>query len=198
MTSTRSKARRLPTAPRLLGAGRPMTFRGLTRICVVALLGSLLAIPVWSNPAQAADRGQYILGGTDWPPGHWTSQNGVYRLTMQQDDGNLVLYRRANGHVVPVWASNTQGTGSFLSMRNNGMLEVWGNRTVTWSSKRSFPIGGPAFLKVQDDGKLVVYRGVPNGYATAYFWNARWDQSARPNLPFFSVSDLLAGASDVE
>jgi hypothetical protein len=185
-TSTRSKASRLPTKPRLLVPRRLMTLRGLTSTCVVALLGSLLATTALSNPAQAADRGDIILGGTDWTPGSWKSENDVYELKLQGDDGNLVLYRHANGHVVPIWASNTQGAGAVLSMRRDGRLDVYGNSERTWNSKRWF-LDDKAFLKVQNDGKLVVYRGIPRGPATAYYWNARWDPDLQPNHPFYSV-----------
>jgi hypothetical protein len=84
------------------------------------------------------------------------SNNQALKLIMQ-GDGNLVLYRNADGR--PLWASNTwgkpvnravmQGDGNFVAYSGAG--------TPYWASGTHGHPG--SWVVVQDDGNLVVYDG---------------------------------------
>jgi hypothetical protein len=84
-----------------------------------------------------------------------TSQDGRYRLTVQQD-GNLVLY----GPTGAVWATGTGGSNARLVMQHDGNLVLYnGGGGVMWCTNR---YGSNARLVVQNDSNLVVYDGSGN------------------------------------
>jgi hypothetical protein len=101
-------------------------------------------------PAQAAS--DIVPGGTTLTAGTTiSSQNGAAVLQMQTD-GNLVLYTAAGA----VWASATQGAGNRAVMQTDGNLVVYNsNGQPLWDSHTGY--AGSSFLKIQDDGKLVIY-----------------------------------------
>merc|ERR1711934_218170 len=92
--------------------------------------------------------------------GEIRSNNGEYRLCMQ-DDGNLVVYRTSDNH--PTWATKTnnehgngknycmfQGDHNFVVYDESGQYH--------WASAISNgEAPGPAHLIMQDDGNLVQY-----------------------------------------
>ncbi len=101
-------------------------------------------------PAQAVS--DIVPGGTTLTAGTArSSQNGAAVLQMQTD-GNLVLYTGAGA----VWGSGTQGAGNRAVMQTDGNLVVY-SRTgqALWDSHTGY--AGNSFLKVQNDGKLVIY-----------------------------------------
>ena len=96
------------------------------------------------------------------------SDNMLHRLIMQTD-GNAVLY---NSQSQPLWSTNTGGLiepRDFI-MQTDGNLVLYDTAGQPhWASKTQ---GNPsAFLNVQDDGNLVVYRA---GSATQTANNALW------------------------
>lgn len=104
-----------------------------------------------TKPIQSSDRlnsGDILKVGTSI-----ISQNGQYRLTLQ-DDGNLVLYNLANS---PLWASNTMNNNiAQIVMQTDGNMVMMdkGNQQI-WSTGTS---GNPgAYLVVQNDGSAVIY-----------------------------------------
>src|SRR6516165_11160274 len=83
------------------------------------------------------------------------SSNNAFELIMQSD-GNLVLYRLANGH--PLWATGTNGQDvmrAIMQSDGNLVLYTFGGSPV-WASNTSGQPG--SFLVMQDDGNLVIYR----------------------------------------
>ena len=83
------------------------------------------------------------------------SLDGRFRLIVQHQDGNLVLY----GPSGPLWATgSTNGTTTILTMQADGNLVIRGpSNELVWSSGTgSYP---GAFLRVQNDGNLVIYSG---------------------------------------
>lgn len=87
-----------------------------------------------------------------------TSCEGLYSLQMQ-GDGNLVLYRNADG--TALWHSHTNGSaGRSAYMAANGSFsvvdETWSPNPIWSSEDRTISHPG-AFLAVQDDGNLVIY-----------------------------------------
>jgi hypothetical protein len=104
------------------------------------------------------------------------SDNGLYTLTMQSD-GNVVLY---NNVQKPLWWTNTGGglidPRDFIMQTDGNLVLYDTSGQARWNSKTQ---GNPgAFLNVQDDGNLVVYRA---GSATETVSNALW--SAGTNVP---------------
>ena len=104
------------------------------------------------------------------------SDYGVYTLTMQSD-GNVVL---RNNESTPLWRTGTGG-GQFdprdFIMQTDGNLVLYDTSgQPRWASKTQ---GNPgAFLNVQDDGNLVVYRA---GSTSQTANNALW--SSGTNVP---------------
>ena len=83
--------------------------------------------------------------------GRLTSPNGNYFFAVQ-GDGNLVIYNGNN----PIWQSDTRGNKVIFGLYPDGWLrlkdgegrEIWKSNTGTGTS-----------LKMQDDGRLVMFRG---------------------------------------
>jgi hypothetical protein len=93
------------------------------------------------------------------------STDGQYHLDMQ-NDGNLVLYHSVDG--LPVWASNTMGTGAAYATIDpvSGYLvlkDVNGN-LKWWSGGGQF---ANTVLSVQTDANLVLYQGGSARWASA-------------------------------
>lgn len=81
-----------------------------------------------------------------------SSPNNLFKLSMT--DGNLMLVRQTDG--VVMWSSNTKGSGCMKAvMQGDGNFVVaLDNGIPRWTSGTRMP---DSFLKVQDDGNLVVY-----------------------------------------
>lgn len=143
---------------RLLGHGALFT-AGLGAALLLA--GSALAVtPIWASNTQQSSAHCTIQSGlssgAELPRGQSiVSRNGLYQLIMQ-DDGNLVLYRTSTG--APLWATGTDG----LAIRR-AVMQTDGNFVLydyagaaRWASNTW---GNPgAFLHVQCDGNVVIYR----------------------------------------
>lgn len=124
------------------------TGRTLRRVAAAGLL--VLAPLATMTPAQAAS--DVVPGGTTLNPGEArSSQNGNVVLRMQTD-GNLVLYTGSGA----AWDTGTQGAGNRSVMQTDGNLVVYsGGGQALWDSHTGY--AGSSFLKIQDDGKLVIY-----------------------------------------
>jgi hypothetical protein len=84
------------------------------------------------------------------------SENGQYRLDLQSD-GNLVVYNVPTGH--HVWNTQTDGSGANEAwMRPEGELWLMKGGEMKW---RSFTQSPGAYLKLENDGNLVIYRRKP-------------------------------------
>lgn len=96
------------------------------------------------------------------------SDNKLHTLTVQAD-GNVILYNR-NSH--PLWKTNTAGsfTPRDLRMQADGNLVLYStDGKARWASHTSQHPG--AFLNIQDDGNLVIYR---KGSVTETADNSLW------------------------
>jgi hypothetical protein len=90
-----------------------------------------------------------------------TSSDGRFELAFQ-GDGNLVLYRMADG--APLWSSGTSDPDGELDMQGDGNLVLYnGAGQAVWASNTPQFTG--AKLVVQSDGNLVIYD---------YFGYPRW------------------------
>jgi hypothetical protein len=109
------------------------------------------------------------------------SATRAFKLAMQ-GDGNLVLYViddstlpldiTQGSYTKPIWASETQGISSGKScvMQTDGNLVIPKNTpfaSIGFATGTSGHEGQNAFLRVQDDGNLVIY--LPNG---AHIWDS--------------------------
>jgi len=79
-----------------------------------------------------------------------------------QSDGDLVVYDNVAG--MSLWSSNTKGSqADHLLMQNDGNLVLCTkDESPVWSSQTS-STQGDYYLEMQDDGDLVIYRGIPFG-----------------------------------
>jgi len=116
--------------------------------------------PVSSNTLNA---GKTLKAGE-----RLTSKNGKYILQMQENDGNLCVYRFSNGKRGGfVWGSMKYGfKNARLIMQTDGNLVVYdGNNKAKWSSKTHpynnakfrNPSLRPVKLVLENNGKLNLY-----------------------------------------
>lgn len=136
-----------------------------SRAMVAAAVTAFAAALVPAAPASAADPCPYrvddysgfLKSATFLQCGDRLFSAGTGYVLIMQTDGNLVLYDTT--WWAPRWASYTQGTGNFALMGQDGSLAVY-NRSGS-TRLYSSGIGGNtvrgSFLKVQADGKLVIY-----------------------------------------
>ncbi len=85
-----------------------------------------------------------------------TAPNGKSFIIMQAD-GNLVVYEVFDGREIPVWASNTPGSGGQIAaLQTDGNFVVYraDNRPV-WASNTF--TREEIHLRMQDDGNAVIY-----------------------------------------
>ncbi len=117
------------------------------------------------------------------------SDYGVYTLTMQPD-GNVVLRDNAS---TPLWRTGTGG-GQFdprdFIMQTDGNLVLYDTSGQPhWASQTS---GNPgAFLNVQDDGNLVVYRA---GSTSQTANNSLWAAGTSVPPPLYLQATVDSGA----
>ncbi|MCC9310810.1 hypothetical protein LN042_27700 [Kitasatospora sp. RB6PN24] len=92
--------------------------------------------------------------------GSWAESGSVWLV--QQNDGNLVLYRKRDG--AALWSTNTWGhPGAHTDVTSAGRLEVAQNGSQVWAEGAP-PVPG-SYLQVQDDANVVLYR--PNATSSA-------------------------------
>ena len=117
------------------------------------------------------------------------SDYGVYTLTMQSD-GNVVL---RNNESTPLWRTGTGG-GQFnprgFIMQTDGNLVLYDTSgQARWNSQTS---GNPgAFLNVQADGNLVVYRAGSTGQTAN---GALWSSGTNVPPPLHLQTAIASGA----
>lgn len=99
------------------------------------------------------------------------SKNGKYQAIFQADS-NFVVYEIASGK--PIWASNTDGKGgSKLIMQADGNLVMYNRSSVAlWATATNEGNPEKNFLKLEDSGELVVYRGTPKSPIGA-LWSSK-------------------------
>ena len=120
-----------------------------------------------------------LFPGQSLYPGQ-SLQSAYYTLTMQTD-GNVVLY---NSKRNPLWYTNTGGliTPREFIMQTDGNLVLYStDGEARWASGTWNNPG--AFLNVQDDGNLVVYRA---GSQTETAANALWASGSNSQPPRLS------------
>lgn len=82
------------------------------------------------------------------------SNNGKYRLIMENNSGNVSLRRTADNKVL--WARVTKGRGVDLHLQKDGNLILRGaKRKPLWTTRTAGHKG--TLLELQDDGNLVLY-----------------------------------------
>jgi pimeloyl-ACP methyl ester carboxylesterase len=106
-----------------------------------------------SVPSGSGGVDELSPGQTLFPGQKRISGDGRFELTFQ-GDGNLVLYRVADGH--PLWATHTYAPDGETVMQGDGNLVVYDASGVArWNSgTANYPGAG---LFVQNDGNVVIY-----------------------------------------
>jgi hypothetical protein len=99
-----------------------------------------------------------MLPGQTLSPGAWISSTDSRFTLIYQDDGNVVLYRNADGH--PLWNSHTQGTSPGIAvMQHDGNFVAYDpNIRASYATGSDAP---GSSLVVQNDGNMVIY--APSG-----------------------------------
>jgi hypothetical protein len=164
------------------------------------LVAAVLSCMVTLSASAAHSQAHRLVGGESLTAGESiTSLNGVVSL-VQQHDGNLVLYRLADGY--PLWNSRTNGRpGAFTAMQTDGNLVVYGTNGAPLFNTGTQNNPGSS-LELQTDSNLVIYSvggvtlwntgtNVPTvSYSTpAYepnYWNANSTTRSRNNCYNYS------------
>jgi hypothetical protein len=109
-------------------------------------------------------RAEQTMGSGD----NLLSNNGLFSLAMQSD-GNLVIYRLANGSAQPLWSTGRAGTYSYVRMQQDGNLALYhSDNTWSWTSGTGGrPINAGYRLVLEENGSLDIY-----GPAGEIIWNA--------------------------
>lgn len=132
------------------------------------------ARPGVSVPQAENDR---LLAGVNMPVNSWLrSPNGRYGLLFQQT-GNLVVYRFDRSPYQPMWNSMTDSRGGVnLRLSNDGVLRMFSSsHQLVWEAGDSGAFSH-CYLRMQDDGNLVVYR--ENGSGMSVAWASNSNQSS--------------------
>ncbi len=110
-----------------------------------------------------------LFPGQSLLPGQTLKSDNMLHTLIMQTDGNAVLY---NSQSQPLWSTNTGGLiepRDFIMQTDGNLVLYDTSGQPHWASKTQ---GNPsAFLNVQDDGNLVVYRA---GSATQTANDALW------------------------
>lgn len=143
-------------------------------------------------------KGDQLKAGDKLRPGEaLLSPNKRYLLTLQEDDGNLVLYHlptndgtRLDDRSQPLWASGTKKdrndaafTRDLDMQAPDGHLVLYGrNGSAVWGSGKFGSDNANSYAALQNDGNLVVYR--PNGYSSWQTggWQAHWMEALPGHL----------------
>ncbi|CAF1106878.1 unnamed protein product [Didymodactylos carnosus] len=140
----------------LIGRGHSKDFGGGQFACMRNQLRHIdTVLPAWRIQERDTLRSGQQLERKEG----LTSQNGAYRLVMQ-DDGNLVLY--VSDKDVPANALWTTGTFSkgphhFIVQRDGNLAIYDGEHRSAWASNTSRQDADQGRLVLQDDGNLVFY-----------------------------------------
>ncbi len=135
-----------------------------------------------------------LFPGQCLQPGQTLRSDDTLHTLIMQSDGNAVLY---NSQSQPLWSTNTGGLikPRDFTMQTDGNLVLYDTSGQPhWASNTP---GNPgAFLNVQDDGNLVVYRA---GSATETAGNALWAAGSNDgaaagssNAPSDQIQAILA------
>ena len=118
---------------------------------------NLFIFAIFCSTAALASAADYLLRSSEiltYESGRvLISENGQYRLNLQSD-GNLVVYNVPTGH--HVWDTQTDGSGATEAwMRSDGELWLMKGDDIKW---RSLTGSAGNYLKLENDGNLVIYR----------------------------------------
>lgn len=137
-----------------------------------------LSMPAgWPAPRPSSGERDRLLAGMNMPVNSWLrSPNGRYGCLFQQG-GNLVVYRFDRTPYQPMWNSMTDSRGGVnLRLSNDGVLRMFGSgHQIIWEAGDTGAFSH-CYLRMQDDGNLVVYRESGNGMTVA--WASNSNQSS--------------------
>jgi Cysteine-rich secretory protein family len=133
-------------------------------------------------------------GQSLYPEQSLQSDNRLHTLIMQSD-GNVVLY---NQQSQAIWATNTGGLiqpREFIMQTDGNLVLYDTSGCPKWSSNTWNNPG--AFLNIQDDGNLVVYRaGSQTETVDNALWasgsNDIWEPVPNPESPNAQIQEILA------
>jgi hypothetical protein len=120
------------------------------------------------NPLQQVSN--QLLPNYRMANGSWAESSSVWLV--QQNDGNVVLYRKSDG--TALWSTGTNGhPGAATDVSSTGNVEVVQNGSQLWKNPMS-QTSPNAYLKVQDDANVVLYRQNTSDPANALWSTGTW------------------------
>ncbi|MEJ6486808.1 CAP domain-containing protein [Nostoc punctiforme UO1] len=130
-------------------------------------------------------------------PGQSLQSNNQLQKLILQSDGNVVLY---NQHSQAIWATNTGGLikpEEFIMQTDGNLVLYDTNHCPKWASNTNNNPG--AFLNIQDDGNLVIYRaGSQIETANNALWasgsNDIWEPATKPPMGVNSQIEAILAA----
>lgn len=134
---------------------------------------ALVAPTGWTAPRPASTEHDRLLAGVNMPVNSWLrAPNGRYGCLFQQG-GNLVVYRFDRTPYQPMWNSMTDSRGGVnLRLSSDGVLRMFGpGHQVIWEAGEPGAFSH-CYLRMQDDGNLVIYRENGNGMTVAWASNS--------------------------
>lgn len=151
---------------------------------MMKLLAGVLAVAASAGAGAATFTGPNIMqvnvrltaGEYIW------SRNGLYRMVMQADDGNLVLYAVGTGAMIPT-GFQSKGGGSYAVVQYDGNFVVYkANDRWHWTSGTGGRQVGAYIMILGDDGSLTV-RNPDNGDVRTFFYDYG-GQKPRPEVSY--------------
>lgn len=88
------------------------------------------------------------------------SPNGVYKVTLQKEDGNVVITKEG----VKIWETRTTGIESFKVQKDGNLVAYAKGETAKWASNTNGKGDESTTLVMQDDGNLVLYKNGDNAF----------------------------------
>ncbi len=90
------------------------------------------------------------------------SANGKYKAVLQGFDSHFVVYNTETGQ--PIWATGVYGqTGWNAVMQGDGNFVIYNaSEQPKWATGTNGTEDGKYFLRMEDTGSLVLYRGTPS------------------------------------
>ncbi|MDQ1922619.1 hypothetical protein [Massilia pseudoviolaceinigra] len=159
---------------------------------MMKLLAGVLAVAASASAGAAAPTGPNIMQVDVRLTGdqYITSRNGLYRLVMQGNDGNLVLYAVGGGLMIPTGFRSKPG-GSYAVVQYDGNFVVYkSNDTWHWTSRTGGRATAAYIMVLGEDGSLTV-RNPENGDDRLFFRDEKveidswgWVHKFRPEVPY--------------
>ncbi|MFY7890492.1 MAG: hypothetical protein ACOVOW_16370 [Spirosomataceae bacterium] len=116
-------------------------------------------MPGTQSGGNRFSEGSSITAESSLAPGESkVSPNGIYKLTLQKEDGNVVITKDGT----KIWETRTTGVDAFKVQNDGNLVAYAKGGAAKWSSQTNGQSGDRTVLVMQDDGNLVLYKDGEN------------------------------------